>query len=184
VEFGQGVAEGTSAEDAAMTISSTAARAADLYSNLPATGGQNAFTQRAQNRTTLLQNATQQGNTQSVWLRPVFRVPANYRVSAAPPVIELSSRVQRALDRASLSGLAVQVTMDGSTAVLRGEVPSERDRTFVATTVRLEPGVKLIQNELQIVESLAPPSPSDTSQTVPPVLEEVLQFDEELSLLD
>ncbi len=42
----------------------------------------------------------------------------------------------------------VQVSLDGETVVIRGEVPNESDKKLVERLVRLEPGVNSIRNEL------------------------------------
>jgi hypothetical protein len=176
----------TAAEEAAQLLSSTAAQSVELLTGADAAGQQNYGQQRQQARQQFQQG--QQGNNQFYMLRPLIRVPANYRRAAAPPVANLSNRMERAIQRSSIAGLAVQVTMEGATAVLRGEATSDRDRTFAATTIRMEPGVGSIRNEIQIVETLqAPPSASDSdldSDSPPPLLEESILFDDTPMTLD
>jgi osmotically-inducible protein OsmY len=45
---------------------------------------------------------------------------------------------------------AVQVTMEGRTAILTGTVASERDRELVAGLAMLEPGISAVQNNLVV----------------------------------
>ena len=60
----------------------------------------------------------------------------------------LSTRLSR-LPAISKSG-SIQVRMDGRTAVLSGEVATDRDRKLAAGVAMLEPGVSSVRNELQV----------------------------------
>ncbi len=182
---GEFVGSSASAAQEAAGATNAASVNNNMQNGQQAQGGQqNRANQRQQARTQLNQGRGQTGNTQQVWLRPNFKVPVTYRLAAAPPVTDLNRLVQRAMTRASLAGLQVQVTMEGSTAILQGEVGSERDRVMIAKLVGFEPGVGSIQNELQVEETLQPPapSPSDTSNSSPSLLEETGQLEEPMLL--
>jgi hypothetical protein len=44
----------------------------------------------------------------------------------------------------------IEVSMEGRTAVLRGEVASERDRALLELLIHFEPGVSDVRNELKV----------------------------------
>jgi len=50
----------------------------------------------------------------------------------------------------------ISVTMESDTAVLRGQVRTQRDRQLAEDLVRLEPGVWEVRNELMVVEPKRP----------------------------
>jgi hypothetical protein len=61
----------------------------------------------------------------------------------------------------------VQVQMQGKTAVLRGVVASEQERSLAAQMAMLEPGVSAVQNELQISPELPDPTTSPATGSAP-----------------
>ena len=66
----------------------------------------------------------------------------------------------------------MQVEMEGETVVLRGTVPSERDRDLAARLALLEPGISAVRNELRVVPSSEPesiPAPSPAAEVTPAV---------------
>jgi len=76
------------------------------------------------------------------------------------PAPELSEKITR-LARAGgvQSSTGIEVTMVGTTAVVRGTVGSEHHRTLVANLLRLEPGVWQVENKLRVAASAQPRSP-------------------------
>lgn len=69
----------------------------------------------------------------------------------------LTRRLQRSDGIRSLGDITV--TLNGRTAILQGEVASERDRSVAEQLVRLEPGVSQVQNQLLVANPETPPSP-------------------------
>lgn len=65
----------------------------------------------------------------------------------------------------------VEVVMDGQTAVLRGQVATERDRDLAARLARLEPGIASVRNELTIGPKATVPAaelvPTPAAESVP-----------------
>lgn len=53
----------------------------------------------------------------------------------------------------------IQVTLQGSTVILRGEVATDHDRLLAEQLVRLEPGIWAVQNELAVTK----PSPEKSA---------------------
>ncbi|MGQ9574170.1 MAG: BON domain-containing protein [Thermoguttaceae bacterium] len=82
------------------------------------------------------------------------------------PAAEISERLTRQL--MSIPGLHpashIEVSVEGRTATLRGEVASERDRILAEKVLLFEPGVSEVRNELRLKalpeESQEPPTPS------------------------
>lgn len=54
-----------------------------------------------------------------------------------------------------MPGTAVEITVQGRTAVLQGTVPSDRERLLAERLALLEPGIERVENRLTIAE----PSP-------------------------
>ena len=50
----------------------------------------------------------------------------------------------------------IQVVVNGSTVVLQGVVPNERERRVAEATVRMRPGVRDVRNELQVANGNGP----------------------------
>lgn len=68
-----------------------------------------------------------------------------------PSRMEIEARVVRSL------GEQISVRMDGSTAIVRGIVSSEKASELIEQLLRFEPGVDTVRNELQISnESISP----------------------------
>ncbi|MBS0264807.1 MAG: BON domain-containing protein [Planctomycetes bacterium] len=51
---------------------------------------------------------------------------------------------------------SIDIQMDGSVVVLRGEVASEKDVKLASILARMEPGVRTVQNELKVATADAP----------------------------
>jgi hypothetical protein len=66
--------------------------------------------------------------------------------------------VQRVIERTTMVGMigpraGINVTMEGDTVVLRGNVATPKDARIAEGVVRMEPGVRNVRNELRIVGS-------------------------------
>jgi BON domain len=95
-----------------------------------------------------------------------IRVPL--RLGFQPPAIAAprfnTSSSDRLAKTSSLQRVgAINVSLEGRTAILRGTVASESDRQLAASLARLEPEVLVVQNEL-VVESAG-----TTGEELPPV---------------
>ena len=62
---------------------------------------------------------------------------------------EMAARLSSTLSLGESS--SIEVLVEGAKAILRGEVPSERDRRMAGLLVRFEPGVAQVQNELKVL---------------------------------
>jgi hypothetical protein len=102
--------------------------------------------------------------------RPITRRPRNVMYSprlaigfeyTMPPNAELAETLQQHLNLTP--GLtergSVSVSVQGSTVILSGSVPSEHDRELAELLVRFEPGVEDVRNDLVIAAPTAPPIP-------------------------
>ena len=91
----------------------------------------------------------QNQNDPRMSLRIPFRI--GFTVNRAAPEL-VQSRAQNRLQRipALAKYVGVTVQMDGRTAVLNGTVGTERDKRLVELVLRLEPGIREIENELTV----------------------------------
>ena len=91
----------------------------------------------------------QNQNDPKMSLRIPFRI--GFTVNRAAPEL-VQSRAQTRLQRipALAKYVGVTVQMDGRTAVLYGTVGTERDKRLVELVLRLEPGIRTIENELTV----------------------------------
>jgi hypothetical protein len=112
-------------------------------------------------------NFNQQGGRNAA--RPSIRIPLRLGFVAKPisaPVF--SARFEGRISK--LSGLSatapIKITMDGSTAVLTGEVASAQDRELAAGVALLEPEVESVRNELT-VRDLSPSDLLNSPTTTP-----------------
>lgn len=121
--------------------------------------GQNGFGQGRNNRNG--QNGFgQQNNNGNNQPQGALRVPLKLGFTPTPVVSSTftattSARLQKLPALKNQRG--VNVAMEGSTVVLRGEVASEADRELAEGLMMLEPAVSAVRNEL-VVRS-APPAP-------------------------
>ena len=123
----------------------------------PTTTTQN---QRGQNRNTANrggqgQNQGQANNQQQRTVRPQLIVA----FSAPRPSTEvlsdrIASRLTKIGKQKGYEGVTVEV--DGRTATLRGEVDSAEAKRMASMLVKLEPGIRSVQNEITVRESAAP----------------------------
>ncbi|MHC4403258.1 MAG: BON domain-containing protein [Planctomycetota bacterium] len=80
-----------------------------------------------------------------------FALTAQNRVASTAsvePAVELASRLERC-DRIQ-SRSPMDVSLEGGTAVLQGVVATDRDRALAEMLVRLEPGVRQVDNRLTL----------------------------------
>lgn len=84
-------------------------------------------------------------------VRPRQRIAFSYPQRSGRSIQQsLATRLARiSLRQPGLQGINVTMQEDG-VAVLRGQVGSEEDRRLAAIMVRLEPGVRSVQNELSV----------------------------------
>jgi len=144
---------------------------------------QNAQMQSLQQFSQQMQRANQQRNqmmnqnqNQGVGKKPIrvsisaqIPLPATRTSSAVSQ--QFATRLKR-IPGMERSG-AVQVSMEGRTAVLAGRVATARDRELAAGLALLEPGISSVRNELVVdssaskAEVLPPTKPSAEAQFVP-----------------
>jgi osmotically-inducible protein OsmY len=114
-------------------------------------GQQGAFSQfaRMNRQQNNFNNRNQQGSKKPLRVSIRADIPTT-NASASPTHVsrQFEARLKKlpALER----GEAVQVTMEGRTAILTGTVASERDRELVAGLAMLEPGISSVQNDLRV----------------------------------
>jgi len=90
-----------------------------------------------------------------------FRVPL--RLGFQPTAREASgigtAMTQRMIKMPALSQTGrITAAMEGQTAVLRGTVPTEADRSLAEGLAKLEPGVMAVRNELVVGSAAQPPA--------------------------
>lgn len=90
---------------------------------------------------------------------PLFDMPSKERSGGpnSPGIVppRVKAEAQEVLSRtARFQGdYAIQVESQGPALVLRGKVPSPREKRIAETMVRLTPGVRQIINELEVAEN-------------------------------
>lgn len=91
--------------------------------------------------------------------QPRIRIGFNY-VPRSPTELEsdLSRRLTDRLARQDASR-RITVTLEGRTAILQGEVASQRDAALAEAMARMEPGVSDVRNDLRPVAIAEPPEP-------------------------
>lgn len=92
-------------------------------------------------------------NTQSTSSKPVIRtrLRSAINIPAMPPAQvqqTATRRFESLTSRPQLQG--IQVTMEGRTAIIRGEVRSVSDRRMSELLMRLEPGVSRVDNQVVV----------------------------------
>jgi hypothetical protein len=99
------------------------------------------------NRTQLLPT-----RRRAVMYRPRLRVGFQVERPAAETVnSNLVDRLEVSL--APVAAGRIEVSMEGATAILRGEVPSHRQRRLARLLLLLEPGISEVENELTVTAS-------------------------------
>ncbi len=95
------------------------------------------------------------------------RVPMNaprlrigFEFASETPTV-VNERLTRCLEAASVrvGTSRIEVSVAGGEAILRGEVPSARDRKLAELLMRFEPGIVSVQNQL-VVRPADPPAPA------------------------
>lgn len=117
-------------------------------------------------RQTQQQNQGRNQQNNKLQVRVPFKVDS---LSAPPLTTTFTSRMT--LRYANLPALAgkgrIAMVMEGDTLVLQGQVQSAADRQLAEDLLSLEPGVNLVRNELEIVQSELPSPVSTNSATSP-----------------
>jgi hypothetical protein len=99
-------------------------------------------------------------------LRTSLNVDFEYRpVVPTTVATQLQTQLSRSRGISSLGPITVE--MDGRTAVLRGEVATERDRALAARLALLEAGVSQVRNELQVESATRRPAAAIPARPVP-----------------
>lgn len=98
-------------------------------------------------------------NQQKTTVRPQLLVAFDHPSPDAETMrASISTRFSKLASKSQFKD--VKVETDGDAVVLRGEVDSPRTSRLAAIHARMEPGVKIVRNELTVVEPS--PSPSAT----------------------
>lgn len=131
-------------------------------------GNQNMMNQLNRN----MQNNNQNmGGGRQRQLRTSIRLGFDGPLPASPQATAQFERRLTKIPQLQVTG-PVSVTMEGSTAVLRGLVGSERDRDLAARLALLEPGIADVRNELEVRPAPTPPAqrvPVPAAEVTPPV---------------
>ncbi len=81
-----------------------------------------------------------------------------------PEITPLSSALQSLMES---RGVTIEVSPADHSATLRGAVPSEHDRQTTELLVKLEPGIRKVENELIVDSSLPPLTPTQRRSRLP-----------------
>jgi len=107
-------------------------------------------------------SATRSAPSVSARRTPMYepRLTVGFTVPS-PPQRELADTLARQLEQTdAIKSLGpIEVSVEGQTAILRGEVASEHDAVLAGLLVRFEPGVQGVRNELRVAGSPPPDSP-------------------------
>ena len=128
-----------------------------VTSNSGGRGSSRSFNSANTNRSTTNRSTT----TRSRQIRPQFRIgfAPSQTLTFANVQVRAARRLARAVPRArQLSGVAVQASQTKGVIALSGTVQSESARRLAAALIRLEPGVRKVQNNLQLAQAPVPPS--------------------------
>lgn len=103
------------------------------------------------------QNQSQYGATQQRPFRPRYRIGFEYKPAAANIAQRVAVQANRLTIRnPAFAGLDIRVNEDG-VAEIRGQAPTDDARRLIENVVRLEPGVRSINNLVEVAP--APSSP-------------------------
>lgn len=113
-------------------------------------------------------NFNQQGGRNTA--RSTLRIPMRLGFVHKPvPTAQFTARFEGRI--ANLSGInsigPIRIAMNGSTAVLRGAVPSQADKDLAEGVALLEPEVEFVQNELVVQEPASEPEELTPPTTTP-----------------
>lgn len=121
--------------------------------------GQNRNAQRGGQRGGQGQNQNQNNQQQQRTVRPQLVVAFN---PPLPTSTVMNSNVSTRLKKISKFGYeGVTVEIDGRHAIIRGQVDSPEAKRMAQMLVKLEPGIKTVQNDLTVKGPPAPPVPSE-----------------------
>jgi hypothetical protein len=105
------------------------------------------------------QNLNMNQTTGSNVVRTTLRLGFDpHRVESSAVSERLATRLPRIPGLETVSG--VDVKMDGKTAVIRGVVATQRQRSLISRLALLEPGISDVRNELTVDPDVAPQRPS------------------------
>ena len=111
-------------------------------------------------------------NTRTRQVRPSFRlgfVPSQ-SLTIGNVTARAAQRIARiANTRKRLSGVAVKASQTKGVIALNGTVRSESAKRLAAALLRLEPGVRKVQNNLQVAQAPVAPSAPATPPAPPPI---------------
>lgn len=101
--------------------------------------------------------------------RTTGQIRARIRVGFSvvrPAPAQLSSRLAQRLEKSSWldAQSPIEVAFEQGTAILRGVVATEHDRTLAERMARLEPGIRQVENQLTLVQPTTPPATQPTVQ--------------------
>ena len=93
------------------------------------------------------------------------RLAISFSVAPPPPDLVSHAVVDSLVHSSRLSDSSrIEVSMEGRTAILRGEVPSEGDRDLAELLTSFEPGISTIRNELHVNPQLPRPREPSASR--------------------
>jgi hypothetical protein len=97
--------------------------------------------------------------TSGVRRAPAYTATLGFPYTPATPS-KLQTDVQQKLanSTALTSSRNIQVVVDGSTVVLQGRVADDRDRRLAESLVRLTPGVRDVQNNIEVGQASVRPT--------------------------
>jgi hypothetical protein len=160
---GQQGAMGAAGQQAGMVGQRSTRLAGNAQSGQTTPGQQNMTNRQGQNRnnarrTTQNGNQTGQtgaGNQQQRTVRPQMVINFDHPVRTSVKTQSiLTTRFSKLADKTQFAGVEVEV--DGSSVVLRGEVASAKDSKLAMILARLEPGVRHVENKLTVADSPVP----------------------------
>ncbi len=95
------------------------------------------------------------GNQQQKSVRPQMVVAFDHPIPTAEKTqTALTTRFEKLANKTQFKGIDIEV--NGSRVILRGEVANAQDSKLAQILARLEPGVRTVQNELTVTPGAAP----------------------------
>lgn len=95
------------------------------------------------------------GNQQQKSVRPQMVVAFDHPIPTAEKTqTALTTRFTKLANKTQFKGIDIEV--DGSRVILRGEVANAQDSKLATILARFEPGVRTVQNELTVTRDVAP----------------------------
>jgi hypothetical protein len=89
---------------------------------------------------------------------PAYTVSVAFPL-ATPSAGQLQTEAQKVINRSRSLTMkdTIKVKVDGQTLVLEGQVRSEGEKRLAENLLRLTPGTRSVENNLQVVQSAPPP---------------------------